>query len=672
MPTHGNFDMAHPKSLLDRILKSPQLPSVPAVAIKLLDLAQDMDSSTRDIVETIKSDPALAAKILRSANSSYFSFRSEIRTLEQAVPLIGRTVITSLALSFSLSNEAMTDGPLAQRYKQFWLQSVVQASAAETLAEFIDKESMAGELFMTGLLIDLGQLAMLRVLRDDYLPVIEKLQDEDAELRQCENEVLGFDHAEAGARLMQQWKLPQPMCDAALHHHGQPGDVTNEDSQELAHLMMVAASVGDYFCSGTPGVALARLRELTAVPFYFSEETLADFLEKTDSRVQITAELLSADTDELLSAADLMSQACEQLAAISIAQHQQNQESQVQQKLSELERLDLEIQNRQLREQAFCDPLTSLYNRRFFDDSMQREIDRSCRRGTPMGVLFVDVDRFKQLNDTCGHQFGDTVLARLGAIISKNVRTADIAARYGGEEFVVLAVDASESGLQILAERIRQAVEAENFNHDDAVVPVTVSVGATFASLRRGDQSLASQILESADAAMYESKRSGRNCVTMNSMATELEQRIAHLVIENRFSHWLVERKVIDGADMFEAAQASRPPEVRLGELAWSKGWLKKADVQKILAIQESSGERFGAIAHRLGLLSVAQLALLLAEQSECSDVLQEQLIDAGLISAQEAEALFSQFFHECEERLRTLRTSDPGLTATAPAASQL
>lgn len=663
--------MAHPESTLDRILKSPQLPSVPAVAIKLLDLAQDMDSSTRDIVETIKSDPALAAKILRSANSSYFSFRSEIRTLEQAVPLIGRTVITSLALSFSLSTEAMADGLLAQRYKQFWLQSVVQASAAETLAGFIGRKSMSGELFMTGLLIDVGQLAMLRVLRDDYLPVIEKLQDDDAELQQCEKEVIGFDHAEAGARLMQQWKFPQPMCDATLHHHGHPGDVTNEDSRELAHLMMVASNVGDYFCSGTPGVALTRLRELTAVPFHFSEKTLAEFLDKTDARVQVTAELLSADADELLSAADLMSQACEQLAAISIAQHQQNQESQVQQKLSELERMDLENQNRQLREQAFCDPLTSLYNRRYFDESIQREIDRSCRRGTPMGVLFVDVDRFKQINDTCGHQFGDTVLARLGSIILKSVRTSDIAARYGGEEFVVLAVDASESGLQILAERIRKAVEAEAFDHDGATIVVTVSVGATFASLRRGDQSLASQILESADAAMYESKRRGRNCVTLNSMATELERKIAQLVTENRFSHWLVERSVIDGTDMVEAKQSSRPPEVRLGELACSKEWLKKADVQKVLDLQKSTGERFGAIAHRLELLNDQQLALLLAEQSECSDILQEQLIDAGLISAQEAEALFSQFFHEREQRMRTAGPSEPCSTATPPIASQ-
>ena len=353
------FDMAHPNSSLDKILKSPQLPSVPAVAIKLLDLVQDLDSTTRDIVETIKSDPALAAKILRSANSSYFSFRSEIRTLEQAVPLIGRTVITSLALSFSLSSEAMTDGPLSGHYKQYWLRSVVQASAAEALAGFIDRKSMFSELFMTGLLIDIGQLAMLRVLRDDYIPVIEQLEKDDASLEVCEKAVLGFDHANTGAQLMQQWKFPEAMCDAARLHHGTLTDVTNEDSLELTRVAMIASRVGDYFCSDAPGAALSELRELTAASFHFSEETLSEFLNKTEERVQVSAEILSADADDLPIAADLMSQACEQLAAISIAQHQQTQETLVQQKLSELERLDLESQNRQLREQAFCDPLAA-------------------------------------------------------------------------------------------------------------------------------------------------------------------------------------------------------------------------------------------------------------------------------------------------------------------------
>jgi hypothetical protein len=138
----------------------------------------------------------------------------------------------------------------------------------------------------------------------------------------------------------------------------------------------------------------------------------------------------------------------------------------------------------------------------------------------------------------------------------------------------------------------------------------------------------------------------------MNSMATELERRIAQLIVENRFSCWLVDREIVDGAEMFEAVQASRPAEVRLGELAYSRGWLAQVDVQRILDIQESTGERFGAIGRRLDLLTERQLALLLAEQSECSDILKGQLVDSGLLNLEEVEVLFSQFVDERDQRL--------------------
>ena len=120
---------------------------------------------------------------------------------------------------------------------------------------------------------------------------------------------------------------------------------------------------------------------------------------------------------------------------------------------------------------------------------------------------------------------------------------------------------------------------------------------------------------------------------------------------------------------MSEIAQSSRPAEVRLGESAYSKEWLKKGDIQKVLHLQESTSERFGAIAHRLNLLTEHQLALLLAEQSECPAILKEQLIDAGLISDQEAETLFSQFSHEREQRLETA-ASHVSAAADTPVAS--
>lgn len=649
--------MTDSKALLSRILKSPQLPSVPAVAIRLLDLVRDLDSSTRDIVEAIKSDPALVAKVLRAANSSYFSFRSEIQTLEQAVPLIGRTAVTSLSLSFSLSSEAMDGGTMSERYNQYWLQSVVQAVTAELLADHMAADDLSGELFISGLLMDLGQLAMFKVLRNEYLPVVEMQEDGVYTLQHCECEQLGFDHMEAGHALMKQWRFPEAMCQAALYHHHTPDELNGlleNNTRDLVHAMMVASAVGGYFCGNNQGEELARLRELTSSIFGFSEESLAEFLEKVEARVQETGSLLATSTDDLPSAAELMEQACEQLAAISIAQHQQNQKTQLQHQLTELEKVELETQNRELREQAVCDSLTSLYNRRFYDETLRNEVSRARRRGSSIGIIFIDADRFKHLNDTYGHQFGDVVLKGLGSIIRSNTRNTDITARYGGEEFVVLATDATEAGLRILSERIRLAVEAEVFRYEGEVVPVTVSVGAAFASPHRDDENLPSKILEAADAAMYESKRRGRNRTTLHSMATELERRVAQLILECRFSYWLVQQNVIEADVVFDLAKTSRPAPTHIGELACSKKWLDMAGVQQILNRQEVSGERFGTIAHRLGLFSDAQLAILLAEQSECSDILLKQLVDAEIFSRQEAELLLSQFLLSKKNRVET------------------
>lgn len=205
-------------SSIDRILKSPNLPSAPTVALRLLELSRDLESSTRDIVETIKADPALTVKILRSANSSYFGFRSEIKTLEQAVPIIGRTAITSLTLSFSLSNEAARKGPLKEHFEQYWLKSLVIASAAERLPQQ-GSAAVASELFMAGLLVDLGQLALLKTMQSDYVAILEEAEQAGCCVTEIERNHLGFDHAELGAELMRRWKLPSTLIDATSRHH---------------------------------------------------------------------------------------------------------------------------------------------------------------------------------------------------------------------------------------------------------------------------------------------------------------------------------------------------------------------------------------------------------------------------------------------------------------------
>lgn len=632
---------------LERLLKSPQLPSVPSVALRLLDLTRDPDSGTKDIVNTIKGDPALAARILKSANSSYFSFRAEVRTLEQAVPLIGRTAITSLALSFSLSQDAMSDGPLARHYQRYWLQSIVQASAAETLAKF-GRKGLGSELFMTGLLIDLGRLALLRVLKSDYLVVLDEAEQTGQPLHEVELQRLGVDHAVAGAAIMTAWKLPEVLVQAALLHHSDPDRIPDDSHvAELVQAMMITATVGEYFCGQSQGTQLQRLRDLTRRFLQFDEKKLHEYLAETEVRIKQAADLLSTNTDELPAATELMAQAAEQIAELTVRQAAEQQDAAIQhQQMAE--------QNQQLREQVLRDALTGLYNRRYFDETLTNEVQRAARRGSPIATIFVDADYFKRLNDNYGHKFGDAVLIRIAEVLQRTVRTADVAARYGGEEFVVLAPDTTEAGLRTLCERIRSTIEAEDIRCNGQRVPVTISVGGATTIPRREDENVANRLLEAADAAMYESKRRGRNCVTVHSMATELERSLSQLIGQFRFSHWLAERNLVEGSVMHELVQKARPQTKHIGELACQRGWLTLALVQAILADQETSRERFGAVAHRMGLLNEVQIAALLAEQTEDHVQLAKLLVQAGLMNNGEMTTLRECFDRDCRECLQT------------------
>ena len=156
---------------LEKILTSTLLPSLPRVAVKLLELAKDPESCIDDVVQAIKMDPAISIQILKSANSSYFSFRTEIKSIERAVPLLGTNVVSSLVLCFSLVDSLTSRGPLARHYREYWRQSITQAAAAETIGK-ISGHGTASENFLAGLLTDVGRLAMLGTLADFYLPVI--------------------------------------------------------------------------------------------------------------------------------------------------------------------------------------------------------------------------------------------------------------------------------------------------------------------------------------------------------------------------------------------------------------------------------------------------------------------------------------------------------------------
>lgn len=159
-----------------------------------------------------------------------------------------------------------------------------------------------------------------------------------------------------------------------------------------------------------------------------------------------------------------------------------------------------------LNDAASKDALTGLYNRRTFDSALAHQLQIYRDDGRVFSLLMLDLDRFKNYNDSFGHPAGDEVLRRVGALLHRNVRPADLAARYGGEEFVVLLASTSEQAAMQTAERIRSAFFSENWPHR----AVTVSIGVAQAT----NEDSAESLIHRADTALYAAKQQGRNRVT--------------------------------------------------------------------------------------------------------------------------------------------------------------
>jgi diguanylate cyclase (GGDEF)-like protein len=175
------------------------------------------------------------------------------------------------------------------------------------------------------------------------------------------------------------------------------------------------------------------------------------------------------------------------------------------------------ISNEMLKYIGLTDSLTGVYNRRYIDRRLLEEIARARRQNYPVSVMYIDIDHFKRVNDSVGHQGGDEVLREVCHRIKAELRQSDALARFGGEEFVVLLIDAPLESATMVAERIRASVAATTMElAGGAGIPVTVSIGvATLDDFKRDSaiEAIAQTLVARADAALYRAKESGRNRV---------------------------------------------------------------------------------------------------------------------------------------------------------------
>ena len=171
-------------------------------------------------------------------------------------------------------------------------------------------------------------------------------------------------------------------------------------------------------------------------------------------------------------------------------------------------KMQLETANEKLQTLSRTDGLTQLNNRRYWEECLKSEFQRVKRTGQISALLMFDIDHFKKINDTYGHQAGDEVIRETAGTLRKAIRTTDIAGRYGGEEFTVILINTNAEQAMVVAERLRKRIEALSIQHEGHTINYTISLGISeFHEEMNGH----TQWLEYADSALYDAKRGGRN-----------------------------------------------------------------------------------------------------------------------------------------------------------------
>jgi len=208
-------------------------------------------------------------------------------------------------------------------------------------------------------------------------------------------------------------------------------------------------------------------------------------------------------------------------------------------------RLKLEKENEELANLSNTDSLTTLYNHRYMMERCQEMFRQSKRYGTPLSCVMVDIDHFKSVNDTFGHQFGDVILRGLSTILKEKTRSADLCGRYGGEEFIILMTMPVEEAMEYVI-RLHQIIGEETFSDSKQSTRVTVSIG--FADYR-SELNNCQELVERADQALYRAKEGGRNLVRV---WIEEKDEVSDII-----DHFSIDELKLKFGDLYQQIKAS-------------------------------------------------------------------------------------------------------------------
>jgi len=524
---------------LNQVLSSEQLPTPPAVAMKVLQVTRKPVPDVPELVSIIRGDPALVVKVLRVVNSSLFALRHKVAAIEQAVSLLGAPTVATLALGFALVSETLAKSPkVRHEQERYWKSALVQAVACHSLAK-TSQYAIPSECFVMGLLKDIGQLALLHTAPKPYLALLKRAARASAPLISVEEQLLGFDHLELTCALFERWQFPHDWCCALRRCRGLLGLPSNDRSEVtctgVEHLRSslseapetpevlelataLATSDGIAACVGSPSEPELHLRmaKLARSGYQLGGRSLARFVDQTIEGAREQASLYSLAIGELSDYDTILSRANAQLvnralaAARSAAAPKRGAQPAGDDDSDSSPPPSSRPSGAKSARSEFVDQITKTYTRAFFFEIIQREYLRcALERGT-VGMLCIALDQGEKLRAM------DHVLEAVSRLLKEAVGESDAIARTDDTEFAVMLLGPDEEHLKSIAERVRDAVADAAIDTDERRLDVTVSVGAALAAPHQKNDQYHPLVITASDA-LATARRLGGNRVCVLS-----------------------------------------------------------------------------------------------------------------------------------------------------------
>jgi len=491
-----------------------ELPTPPAGLALVIRAANDPAFSLADLARLIEREPSLTVNLLRLCNSAAYGNGREIKTVGQATVMLGARTLRNLAVAHVVTSmqKRLDTGGLDTR--QFWEDSLRRACAALVLARTAGYED-ASEAFTLGLIQDLGVL-VAATMHPSFGQRLQLMRGAPGQERlKSEIELAGRSHPELFVALARAWRLPRDLVDAVAFHHSDTPNSTDRRTLRAALLARAADLVADVGQTHAVGDTIVRARAMLERIESRAKLDIGEVVDATAREMALQSAGLDIDIAAQPTFESLMQGANNALVQISYSYEELIQR--LEQLVREKEELAAQLarSNAALQRLATTDPLTNVGNRRSFSDAMNRLLDDAATAGVVTSLVVLDLDRFKQVNDTHGHQAGDDVLVAVADRLASSVRPGDLVGRLGGEEFgVLLPGCGADDGVRV-AERLLHALASEPVRcRDGNLLVVTGSFGGVTVHRRAtGDDAI-----RAADQAMYTSKANGRNRVTWGTL----------------------------------------------------------------------------------------------------------------------------------------------------------